>query len=308
MSTELPRIDSGLTGVQIGPLAGFRGQEDWGRWTLGKISEVSFRTERSLWTEGHLKFGLPFPRQTAAITLNGERVAEVRSLGQPVTYELRLALQLKAGNNILRIETNKSNRSPENSPFAPKDISDMAISVTEFELTDVQPFTAKTSGQIYNTLSLNTSAAYKGVAGTKAQFFVQDTGQQMLNYRLLGARDGQTFQIQLDGRPLLNTTALQRGTLVVGQLPIELRDQLHTVSVVTRNEQVTQARVPDSVGNLEYYNGSFPFYIQELGLTPPQPWKAWQQPAAGLGAGLCVAVLAWWLLGRRQAQSLGKRL
>lgn len=308
MSTELPRISSGLTGVQIGPLAGFRGQEDWGRWTLGKVSEVSFRTERSLWVEGHIKFGLPFPQQNATITLNGERIAEIRGLRQPATCELRLALQLKAGNNIFRIETNKSNRSPENLPFAPKDVSDIALSISEFELIAVQPFTAKSSGQIYNTLILNTSAAYKGVAGTKAQFFVQAAGQQMLNYRLLGARDGQIFQIQLDGRTLLNTTALQRGTLAVGQIPLELSDQLHTVSVVTRNQQAAQAIVPDSVGNLEYYNGSFPFYIQELSLTPSQPWQSWQQPAAGLGACLCVAVLTWWLLRPRQARSSSKRL
>lgn len=307
MSSEVPQLGAGLGGVQFGSLSGFRGQEGWGRWTLGKVSEAEIRAERPLWVEGRLKLGLPVPRQTATISLNGETVAQLSNLQRPATYDLRLALRLKAGNNVVRLVTDKSNRGPSSVPFAPKDASDIALSVSTFELTAVQPFVEEAAGHLYNTAKLSTSAAYEAAAGPQVQFFAQLPAQQVLHYRLLSARDRQTFQIRLDGQPLLRTTVQERGTLLTGQLPLPSGDRLHTVSIAASGGAPRDDTLRDSVGSLEQYNGAFPFYIQELRLAPP-PGPNWQKPLVGGLALLSVLLLAFWLFGReRRTAASGQR-
>lgn len=299
MNTQIPQIDSALSGVQLRSLNGFRALEDWGRWSLGKVSQVNIRAKKTVWVEARIKIGLPVSGQTALIILNGENLARVENSQQPATYDLRLALHLRAGNNTIQLTTNKSNLDSSSRPFAINDKSDIALSVLSFNLIKPQPFTDDSSGKLYNIANLGTSSAYLGAGGQKIQFFTRLSNSQLLKYRLLSAYDRQTFEIRIDGDLLLRTSTQQRGTLLSGQLPIQFKDQLQIVTITAFHDTVYANHPQDSVEVLEKYNGKFPFYIQELRLISPQPWQIWQQSASIVGFFACIFLLILWLFRLR---------
>lgn len=299
MSVKIPRINSALSGVRFEEINGFRGQEEWGRWTLGKVSQVEIRAEQPMWAEVRLKLRLPVPQQTATVSLNGQDLAQVSNSQQSATYNLRLALQLKAGDNFLRLVTNRSNLDPSFKPFAPEDRSDIALSILDFNFDKIQAFEDKSSGTVYNTLDLNNSKTYVGAVSQEVHLFTHLSGKQILDYRLLSTHDWQTFKIRLDGQTLLQTNSHRRGTLITGQLPLQLKDQIQVVTIIAQGSETQTDILHDSVRGLEKDNGYSPFYIQELRFLHPQPWQVWQQPLAIVGVLLCLFILTIWLLRRQ---------
>lgn len=293
MSSEIPYLDSTLTGIKIEEINGFRNQEDWGRWTLGKFSQINVKSENPTWIESQINIGLPIPYQDINIALNGKNIAYFGNLQQPLTYNLRLALYLRAGDNFIQIATNKSNyNSP---PFAPKDLSDIGMSISKFSFYPIQPFTQKSAGHIYNILKFGSSPGYIGAAGSKVQLFVQTPAAQVLNYRILNTYDWQSFQIQFDNQTLAQLKTQKRGTLTSGQTVLPLDKKLHVLSITTGSIPIQGTPLRDSIGHLKQYNGDLAFYIQEIRLETPHSWQFWQRPTA-VGISLLILMMfAIWL-------------
>ncbi|GAA5514083.1 hypothetical protein Dcar01_02834 [Deinococcus carri] len=299
MSSEVPSVDAGLPHVQIQRLSGFRGQEDWGRWTLGKVATAGLTARQSQLATIHLKFSLPYPQQLLNLALNDIPLGKFESARSHQLYDISLLARLKAGDNTISLLTNKSNLSPGLKLFAPEDLTDMAVSLNEMTFSGIQPFTHSSAGLLYGASKMDYPAVYLLVPGGQVDLLSQINGSQVLKYRLLSATDGQTFEFRLDDQPLQRVRAERRGTLVSGNLTLELDGKLHHLSVTATSGMQQTIRVQDSVQRLEAINGPVPYYIQELRLFPQGKWTAVEKPLAGLGVLLCLLGLFAFLFGFR---------
>lgn len=299
MSKTVPTISPALPSLQLGNLAGFRGQEDWGRWTLGKVTTVELKAARAAQVEVRLSFDLPYAQQHLSVFFEGRKLTTLKAAQQPQNFDLVLPLNLVAGRNELKLVTNKSNLDPRLKPFAPQDLSDMAVSFKQLEFAPLKLFTGTQTGRIYGAVRPPYPPTYQQATGRQVDLFVQAADPQVLTYRLLSSVDRQSFTLRLDGKTVRTVTADRRGTLVNGQLPLRPSDEVQCLSVVS---SPLRERTPadDSLAIIERHTGAATFYIQELRVTPVQHWQQWQQPLAGLGVVLGLGALLWLLLGKSQ--------
>jgi len=300
MSNTVPTISPDSPGLQLGNLGGFRGQEDWGRWTLGKVTSVELKAAQAGWAEVRLNFDLPSPRQHLSVFLNGRKLTTLRTAHQPQNFDLALPLNLLTGRNELKLVTDKSNLDPHLKPFAPQDLSDIAVSLKQLEFAPLQVFTATRPGRIYNAVQPPYPLAYQQVTGRQVDFFVQAADPQVLTYRLLSSADRQTFTLRLGDQTLRTVTAERRGTLVSGRVPLSSSDEVQRFSVVS-SPLGKRHEVDDSLQTIEKYTGAATFYVQELQVAPAYRWQKWEQPLAGLGVLLGLGLLLWWLFGGRSS-------
>lgn len=301
MSHTVPTIRPDLPGLQLGNLGGLRGQEDWGRWTLGKVTSVELKAARAGQAEVRLNLDLPYAQQRLSVFLNGRKLTTLKTAHQPQNFDLALPLSLIAGRNELKLVTNKSNLDPRFKPFAPQDLSDMAVSLKQLEFAPLQIFTGTQPGRIYGAVQPPYPPTYQQATGRQVDLFVQAAGPQVLTYRLLSSADQQTFTLRLGGQTLRTVTADRRGTLVSGQMPLGPSDEVQRLSVVS-SALKKQASADDSLATIEKYSGAGTFYIQELRVAPAHRWQQWEQPLAGLGVLLGLGALLWFLFGKSQSR------
>lgn len=301
MSHTVPTIRPDLPGLQLGNLGGLRGQEDWGRWTLGKVTSVELKAARAGQAEVRLNLDLPYAQQRLSVFLNGRKLTTLKTAHQPQNFDLALPLSLVAGRNELKLVTNKSNLDPRFKPFAPQDLSDMAVSLKQLEFAPLQIFTGTQPGRIYGAVQPPYPPTYQQATGRQVDLFVQAAGPQVLTYRLLSSADQQTFTLRLGGQTLRTVTADRRGTLVSGQVPLGPSDEVQRLSVVS-SALKKQASADDSLATIEKYSGAGTFYIQELRVAPAHRWQQWEQPLAGLGVLLGLGALLWFLFGKSQSR------
>lgn len=300
MSHTVPTIRPDLPGLQLGNLGGLRGQEDWGRWTLGKVTSVELKAARAGQAEVRLNLDLPYAQQRLSVFLNGRKLTTLKTAHQPQNFDLALPLSLIAGRNELKLVTNKSNLDPRFKPFAPQDLSDMAVSLKQLEFAPLQIFTGTQPGRIYGAVQPPYPPTYQQATGRQVDLFVQAAGPQVLTYRLLSSADQQTFTLRLGGQTLRTVSADRRGTLVSGQVPLGPSDEVQRLSVVS-SPLKKQASADDSLATIEKYSGAGTFYIQELRVAPAHRWHQWEPPLAGLGVLLGLGLLLGLLFGQRRS-------
>lgn len=300
MSHTVPTIRPDLPGLQLGNLGGLRGQEDWGRWTLGKVTSVELKAARAGQAEVRLDLDLPYAQQRLSVFLNGRKLTTLKTAHQPQNFNLALPLSLVAGRNELKLVTNKSNLDPRFKPFAPQDLSDMAVSLKQLEFAPLQIFTGTQPGRIYGAVQPPYPPTYQQAPGRQVDLFVQAAGPQVLTYRLLSSADQQTFILRLGGQTLRTVSANRRGTLVSGQVPLGPSGEVQRLSVVSSPLE-GQKPVDDSIATIEKYTGAATFYIQELQVAPAHRWQKWEQPLAGLGVLLGLGLLLGLLFGQRRS-------
>lgn len=299
MSRVVPTVSPDLPGLQLGNLGGFRGQEDWGRWTLGKVTTVELKATRAVQAEVRLNLDLPYAQQHLSVFFNGQTLKTLKAARQPQGFDVILPVNLHAGRNELKLLTDKSNLDPRLKPFAPQDLSDMAVSLKELEFAPLQVFTGTQTGRIYGAVQPPYPPTYQQATGQQVDLFVQAAGPQVLTYRLLSSADRQTFTLRLGGQTLRTVTADRRGTLVSGQVPLGPSDEVQRLSVVS---SPLRERTPadDSLAIIEKHTGAATFYIQELRVTPVQRWQQWEQPLAGLGVVLGLGLLLGLLFAKKR--------
>ncbi|MDO4244605.1 MAG: hypothetical protein Q4C89_01095 [Deinococcus sp.] len=302
MSRVVPTVSPDLPGLHLGNLSGFRGQEDWGRWTLGKVTTVEVKATRAVQAEVRLSLNLPYTQQRLSVFFNGQTLTTLKAARQSQDFDVILPANLHTGRNELKILTDKSNLDPRLKPFAPQDLSDMAVSLKRLEFAPLQVFTGTQTGRIYGAVQPPYPSTYQQATGQQVDAFVQADGPQVLTYRLLSSADWQTFTLRLDEQVLRIVTADRRGTLISGQLPLKPSAEIQRFSVVS---SPLQERTPtdDSLAIIEKHTGTATFYIQDLRVTPVKRWQQWEQPLAGLGVVLGLGLLLGLLFAKNHVNS-----
>jgi hypothetical protein len=305
LSGPVPSVAEDLSDLRIGDLSGFREQELWGRWTLGKTATISLQAKHEGWAEVQLDMSLPYPQQHLQLSLNGQVLIGLTGPQKNAHLVFALPLELRAGRNRFEILTDRSNLDPSSSPFAPQDKTDIAVSLAQIEFAPLQVFTPRQMGRVYGVGQLPPPITYQSVSEQGLTLFARLSGPRLLNYRLLSAADQQTFDFQLDGRSMRTVNAGPRGSLVQGQLPLDLDGSLHQVRIVVQGvaspHNARSGIAPyDTVRVLEQLAGPFPFAVQELSFSQRHYLQTWAGPLAGAGALMGVLLLALLLFGRRR--------
>lgn len=281
MSPSVPSVTANLSGVRILNLSGFRGQEDWGRWTVGKTAAVELWSREDSWVEARFDVTLPYPRQSLRLLLNKQAVESLNGAERMTRMTLTLPLQLSRGRNEIKLITDKSNLDPRLTPFAPQDLTDMAVSVQRLQFQPLQVFTDLQAGKLYRATKVRYPSTYQIVDGQQINFFLSMKGSYLLRYRLLGSADKQEFRVFRDGQQIHKVTIRQRGTLVNEQLSVNLDGRLHRFTI--ESTAPTTLRRDDSLAGIEKVNGAHSFYVQNLAIHPITKVQTWEKPLAVLG-------------------------
>ncbi|GGM18627.1 hypothetical protein [Deinococcus aerophilus] len=285
--TTVPRVSPELSGVQIHSLHGFRSQEAWGRWTLGKVTAIELNALKSEWIAANLTLTLPLPDQTLQVWLNDSPLGQIRTLNIPAKYNIWLVLPLRQGSNQLRLLTNKSNLDPRFRPFAPHDHSDIAISVENMLL---QPILHGT-GQLYSIFRPVGLQTYDAALNNQVILFIPAAGAQQLNYSVLATTAGQHFQIRLGRDTVTTFTAPHAGSLMNGTVNLRPHLQQRLTITTTLPPLPGRATSDQTFRLLAEQGGQSSFYVQRLSLMSPVCWKQFELPLALTG----VLVFLLWL-------------
>jgi hypothetical protein len=296
----VPTVSADLSSVQLGDVSGFRGQEAWGRWTLGKVAALELNAQEAGWAAAHLKVNLPYARQSLQLWLGDTSLGQVRSMKKFTSYDVWLALPLRKGVNELRLLTDKSNLDPRLQPFAPQDRTDMGIALEQLLFEPVQPQHHAAPGQLYSTFRTAALKSYDAVLDRQAILFVQNPGDHQLRYSVLANAEGQSFQIRLGQDVLSSFSAPHAGSLMTGAVSLRVGErQPLTISATSASDSRPDGAV--RTGPLiDELGGQSAFYIQRFAVTPQSPWQDLERPGAVVGA-LALIVLLGLLLLKRTA-------
>ncbi len=299
-TTIIPMVSPELSNVQVGGVSGLRGQEAWGRWTLGKETRIDLNAQEAGWTAAHLEVNLPYARQTLQLWLGDTSLGQLMSLKTFTSYDLWLALPLRKGVNQLRLLTDKSNLDPRLQPFAPQDRTDMGVAIQKLQVQPVQPQRQDGSGQLYAIFRPAAMKTYDAVLDRQAVLFVRNAGDHQLHYSVLANAEDQPFQIRLGQDVLTSFSAPHAGSLMTGTVSVHIDEQQPLTISTTSASDTPQGAAARTRQLIDELGGQSAFYIQRFALTPQSPWQAFERPGAVAGA-LALIVLLGLLLFRRTA-------